>query len=113
MSWVTDTFHCEHCNTNKIEMHRRSERPDELECKNCGNMAYRRMGGNICRVSYPDGTTDRFRGVKEQRKLLKAERVAKRARNSDELTRIAAEKRLIADKSPRQISNICKAEPNE
>jgi hypothetical protein len=94
-------------------MHPRNERPDKTNCPECDGTTYRLIGGNITRVSYPDGTTNRFAGVREQRKLLRAERKARKNRDYDELGRIGREKKHIAEKSPKQVSNIIKAHDPE
>jgi hypothetical protein len=86
-----------------------------VECEKCGETAGRILTANICRVSYPDGTTDRFKMAKEKRALDKLKRAAKKSQNSDEVARINTELGNVREvsKRDRQAANICKVSEKE
>lgn len=108
-NYITYDYRCADCEETFIKMVERSNIPEIVECS-CGGSAGRILSANIARVSYPDGTTDRFKYIKEKRKLDKLERAAKRKGNREEQQRIAAEQTAVrqASAKDKQAANICK-----
>lgn len=113
--WITYDYQCPDCQTTEIRMLDRDNTEEIQNCGSCGHEMERIMSASICRVSYPDGVVDRFKAVKEQRKLEKELRKAKKAGNKDEVARIKKESQEVRIQSAKnkQIENICKAKPVE
>ena len=82
----------------------------DCEGLDCDGIAGRILVAQIARVSYPDGTTDRFAGAKRKRALDLAKRDARKAGNRDEMARIDSEIQVVKEHSrtERQAANICK-----
>lgn len=115
MGYISFNYYCVHCDKTTIGHLTDRENPEQFIVCECGNKAAKALSvPNICRVSYPDGY-DRWKYIKEQRKLQKLERQARKSGNKDELRRIKSESAKISEisKSDKKVSNICKVSERE
>lgn len=113
--WITRDYKCYDCGYTDIKMLDRNNQDEPQVCDQCGEQMTRLISAQIASVSYPDGTTSRFKAVKEQRELQKAMRQAKKSQDQGEVQYI---QRKISDvrsgsKSDSQKANICKKKPQE
>ena len=115
--WICYDYRCDTCGITRDKLMKRDVVVDIIECKtpDCDGLAGRILSANICRVSYPDGTTDRWKYVKEKRALDKIKRLAKRSGDTAEVGRIVSEQGTILEhsKTDKQAVNICKVELKE
>ena len=114
MSWITFDYRCGTCGDTSTEMFPRGAVPELVECT-CGQLKHKQYSANIARVSYPDGTTDRFKNAKEKRALDKLVRKAKKAGDKSEVLRLNNEIKTVKEISKRdhQAVNICKVSQKE
>ena len=111
--YITFDFHCDACEITDIRMLDRDNKEETQKCEVCSADMCKLMTANICKVSYPDGTTQRFKSVKEQRQLKLAARRAKQEGNKEEVARINREVKAVREgsHSDREVAPICKAKP--
>ena len=112
MSWITFDYRCNDCQVVETQMMKRSEVTEEIPCPDCDGIMSKLLVAQIARVSYPDGTTDRFSFAKQKRELDKMAKSAKRSGDLDSYARIKQENAEVrhASKSEKQAINICKVE---
>jgi len=115
MSYITYDYVCQDCQEISIKMSRRDEVAEITECEACGGVAERRISAQICRVSYPDGTNNRWQYAKERRNIQKAMRAARKAGQATEVARMKSELSdlSLASKGDRQAANICKVSTSD
>jgi hypothetical protein len=80
-------FRCKDCEFEEILLLDREEKESkhEAECPQCGGVMVRRVTANITKVSYIDGN-GRFNEIREQRKIQRAWKDARRKKNlSDQI----------------------------
>lgn len=110
MGWITWDYGCEACGHQFTAMLDRTEDASTQPCELCKNPAQKMLTGNICRVSYPDGTNSRWQYVKETTKLKRELRKVKRAGNKDDAQRIRNEIKTVGQVASRDkySGDICK-----
>lgn len=113
--YICYDYRCPSCTTITTSMMKRDAVVEIVPCISCGEPAGRILVAQIARVSYPDGTTDRFKMAKEKRALDKLKRAARKSGNADEMTKISAELATVKEtsKRDRQAVNICKVSEKE
>ena len=99
MSLITYDYRCGVCGITDTYMMRRSEIYETTECidEECNGVMHRLTSANITRASYPDGVVDRWRYVKERRKMKKLDREARMAGNTEERIRLREEGKRLDD----------------
>ena len=114
-SYITYDYWCEICKLGETKMLDRTEPQDRQECHDCSAVMDRLFNCTIARVSYPDGTTNRWSSAKEKRGLEKEARNLKKSGNLQEYARVKQEVKEVvrASKGDRQAVNICKVSAPE
>jgi len=116
MSYITYDYWCKGCELGETKMlDREKEDKDDQSCVDCGTTMDRLFNCTIARVSYPDGTTNRWASAKEKRSLEKEAKSLKNAGNLQEYARVKREVKEVvrASKGDRQAVNICKVSAPE
>ena len=100
--YITFDYMCSRCGIRRTEMMKRDAIVDEMDCKTelCIGIATKTVNINITSMSYIDGN-NRWANVKEQRKLKKMAREAKKSGNTDEAARLNNEIKVVREHSKR------------
>lgn len=93
MAWITYDYRCGVCGITDTVMSKRDDVLESTECidEECNGVMVRLTTANITRASYPDGVVDRWRYVKEKRRLKLADRAARLGGRNDDREKIKQE----------------------
>ena len=96
MAWITYDYRCSECGLTEPHMVDKDNVPELTTCNECAGVAARILSiGTVMRSIIPSGTTKRFDGLREQSRLRKEERKARRSGDKKTLVKIAQERKKL------------------